>query len=681
LSDDAWWDSPAPDTEPDPDPYGQGRRRSGQQPGRPAAEHGRPPYGQPYPQTPPQRPEQRVHNDYPTPRQPGADEWSDPRGQSSGGQRGARRAEYGGDPYADPRSTQGRPPRPADPYASGSQDPYTSGSHRSGGREGYTAPYGAEDPRRGQRPDPYGSERGGDAYGGPAQYGGEGGRRRGTGSHERPDLSGTQQRPAAEPGGGGGRRRRAGASPNDYPAEAARSGSYETDSYGARPRPADPYDTGSGSYKTAPREPSTYDADAYETRGRSRRRGVPDPAEEFEEPRQRRRPSVTDQDEDYDRLGLMDDGEGEGEGGRGRKGKQKRGRNCLAVFIAFCVLAGGLGYGGYKAYTWYQGKYGAPPDFASTTGDGTKVDVTIPSGAGGTQIGGILFDDGIVKSQRAFVEACDANSRCSGIFAGTYLLPKEISGAAAVDALLNPSNQDSKTKLITFGGERAATIFAQLETKTGWKDSDILAAVDGGKIDLPAWDTGKAGAKVPYAHIEGFIASETYDLKSYPTPAALLKKMVDDQLAVFTQEDLAAKAKAVNESEYDVLIIASMARAEAGTNTADLNKIAGVIYNRLKNTADFAHLGFDTVTLYGMGNSTTVPDNADRSNPYNTSVNGIVGLPPSPIDNPDQPSIDAALNPTDNTDFYFCATNAGVQYAVTNAQWQALGKRYPGLCG
>jgi UPF0755 protein len=153
-------------------------------------------------------------------------------------------------------------------------------------------------------------------------------------------------------------------------------------------------------------------------------------------------------------------------------------------------------------------------------------------------------------------------------------------------------------------------------------------------------------------------------------------------LTVFNKESLTDKAAALGLTPYKLLIIASLARAEAGSNTADLNKIAGVVFNRFNDPALFAHLGFDTSTLYGMGNAGTVPDNRDTANPYNTSVFGIKGLPPSPIDSPDQQSIDAALNPNRaNTYFYFCATPDGVQYAATNAQWQQLGTKYKGLCG
>lgn len=384
-----------------------------------------------------------------------------------------------------------------------------------------------------------------------------------------------------------------------------------------------------------------------------------------------------------DRFSLIDDEDDEDAGwARGRKPKQKKGRNCLAVFIAFSIIAGGLGYGGYKGVQWYQSKYGTPPDYVSTTGTGTKIDVTIPSGAGGRTIGGLLFDAGVVKSQRAFTDACNSDPKCANIQAGTYLIPKGISAESAIGFLLDPKNQDSKSQLITYGGERASQVFAALETKTGWQDADIRAAIAGGQIDLPSWDTGQPGAKFPYAHIEGFIAAESYVLTDYKTPTELLKKMVDDQMSVFNQENLTAKATALGLTPYKLLIIASLARAEAGTNTADLNKIAGVVFNRFNNPNLFAHLGFDTSTLYGMGNTTTVPNNKDTTNPYNTSVFGIKGLPPSPIDNPDQASVDAALNPNRASNYlYFCATPDGVMYASTNTQWQQLGQKYKGLCG
>ena len=563
---------------------------------------------------------------------------------------------YSSDTY---QSSSGQSPRGGQPsqsqYSSGSytpSDPYSSGGYTRPTRDGYSSgeyqPVD-RDPRR--RSGEYPTTGGGYETG--AQTPGSSYPAAGRGVPGRGPASTQSQMRVQDPYA-----RRGGPAPdtsNDY-------AQYEDD---------DEFPGASRSPRRSPGYPGEAGNRAEAPSPRNRRRGG-EPADAVPE----------EQPPNDGRFSLIDDEDGE-EPGSGRGGKkQKKGRNCLAVFIAFSVIAGGLGYGGYKGVQWYQSKYGAPPDYISTTGTGAKIDVTIPSGSGGRTIGGILFDAGIIKSQRAFTNACNSDPKCGNIQAGTYLLPKGISAASAITDLLDPKNQDSKSQLITYGGERASQIFAALETKTGWKDADVRAAIAGGQIDLPSWDTGQPGAKFPYAHIEGFIAAETYVLTDFKSPTALLKKMVDDQMAVFNQENLVAKAAGLGLTPYKLLIIASLARAEAGSNTADLNKIAGVVFNRFNNPALFAHLGFDTSTLYGMGNVGTVPNNKDTTNPYNTSVFGIKGLPPSPIDNPDQASVDAAINPNRANNYqYFCATPDGVMYAANNTQWQQLGQKYKGLCG
>jgi UPF0755 protein len=619
--------------------------------------------------------------------------YQQPGGQEAYSRRRPPRPAPGADPYQpgqdpqDPYATapQPRPQRPAGPSRGAApQDPYATGGYPAQGRDprGQSGAYPAtgyagggargrvQNPAAGGRQDPgydfddagYSSSpsdqpgyRGADSYPGsePASLAG--------GDPAYPG-SGSAAGPAA--GSSGGRRRRAAPTPPPGGQFDERGEQDEFDDYSRR--------SGRGGGRQR-----DDDFDDY-----ARDRAHNDPADARSR-RDSRGEGLPDEDEDESHFKLIaDDEDGASAGGKPRKTKQKRGRNCLAVFIAFSVIAGGLGYGGYEAYNWYKGKTAPPADFTSTVGNGTRIDVTIPTGSGGSDIGAILYQNHVVASEKAFINACTANPQCSSIEAGTYLLPEGISSATAVTQLLNPANLDGKTQLIVFSGERAADVFAALEQKTGWSASSIQAAVASGQIDLPSWDTGQPGANFPYAHIEGFIASETYTLTSYKSPTALLKKMVDDQLAMFTSQDLAQKAQTLKLSEYQVLIVASLARAEAGSNPADLNKIAEVIYNRLDSTQPgFTHLGFDTSTLYGMGNTTTVPNNSDKSNPYNTSVYGITGLPPSPIDNPDQVTLAAVANPASGTYLYFCATPDGIMYASNDQQWQQLGSQYPGDCG
>jgi UPF0755 protein len=456
---------------------------------------------------------------------------------------------------------------------------------------------------------------------------------------------------------------------------------FERESYDQEPYREDPRSASStGSRRRAAQEPAAQARDPYDRddddddlpRTRTRRRGGGG--------------ARTEEQDESERFRLMDDDEdGDGGGGGGRGGRRpkqpKRGRNCLAVVVAFAVLAGGLGIGGYEADQWYQKRHALPADYTATT-NSQLIDVVIPSGSGGGSIGEILYKADVVKSQAAFETACANNSQCSQIEANTYLLPKEISAAAAVTLLLNPTSVDTKGEMSTYGGERAAQVFAVLEAKKGWTAAAITTALDSGQIGLPTWDTAVAGPTFPYARIEGFICAEQYNLGSFTTPQALLTKMVSDQLALFTTTNLAARATALGVTEYQLLIIASMAQAEAA-NPTDYGNIAQVVFNRLKDKAGFSHLGFDTVTLYGMGNTVTVPTSSDlenSKNPYNTHL--IVGLPPSPIGNPDQPALTAAATPTANTYLYFCAVSStNTQYATTNQEWANLGREYPTQCG
>jgi UPF0755 protein len=476
-----------------------------------------------------------------------------------------------------------------------------------------------------------------------------------------------------------------------------RSGSYDTgssgggydSSYGSRSQP---------SYSAAPRDPYSdlaevsEEPDQYEYPGRGgggRRRRAGGTGEQPQVGEDGRLGLLSD--ESTTRPGsspaVDDDDDDEEDGGRRKGGRsggkkdKKSQRSCMVIFLFFALIAGGLGYGGYQGYNWYESHYGPPADYSSTSGVAATAIVTIPSSATGTKIAQILFDAGVIKSERAFIVACNNNSQCPNIQANTYQIHKQMSAAAAVTALLNTGNVYNKAQLLVRPGERAADVFADLEQKTGWTQAQIVAAINSGQIDLPSYATAKTGTKYPFANIEGLLFTGTYQLPGYKTPTALLKAMVDQQVAMFNAVGLTQKASSLNMTPYQVLIVASMARAEAGSDASDLAKISGVIYTRLKNYS-YSKLGFDTATLYGLGRTEPQPTSAelaDRSNPYNLRV--VRGLPPGPIDSVDQTALMGALAPTDSTDVFFCAVNGTIHYASNDTSWTALGKQYPGYCG
>ena len=86
-------------------------------------------------------------------------------------------------------------------------------------------------------------------------------------------------------------------------------------------------------------------------------------------------------------------------------------------------------------------------------------------------------------------------------------------------------------------------------------------------------------------------------------------------------------------------------------------------------------LGMDTTVAYGLGITAAELTDAmlaDDTNPYNTRIHQ--GLPPTPISNPGDNAIQAAMNPEPGDWLYFVTTNlqtGETKFAVTEDEfWQ-----------
>ena len=96
-------------------------------------------------------------------------------------------------------------------------------------------------------------------------------------------------------------------------------------------------------------------------------------------------------------------------------------------------------------------------------------------------------------------------------------------------------------------------------------------------------------------------------------------------------------------------------RPAATTRDEDYPKVARAIYNRLD---DGMALQSDATVAYANGLSGEVFTTAEQravDSPYNTYAN--TGLPPGPIGNPGETTIDAALHPADGDWLYWVVVN------------------------
>ncbi|TAD95459.1 MAG: endolytic transglycosylase MltG, partial [Bacteroidetes bacterium] len=152
-------------------------------------------------------------------------------------------------------------------------------------------------------------------------------------------------------------------------------------------------------------------------------------------------------------------------------------------------------------------------------------------------------------------------------------------------------------------------------------------------------------------NIMAMFIPNTYEMYWTSSADQLLKKM-QAEYHKFWNEDRKAKAKALNLSEIQVSILASIVEAETKKQD-EAPIIAGVYLNRL---AKGEKLQADPTVIFGIGDfgiKRLLISHLQHDSPYNTYK--YAGLPPGLINLPSVPSLEAVLNPQKHDYIFFCA--------------------------
>ncbi|MGW6900611.1 endolytic transglycosylase MltG [Streptomyces sp. NPDC054919] len=403
-----------------------------------------------------------------------------------------------------------------------------------------------------------------------------------------------------------------------------------------------------------------------------------------DEPEEETHPFFTGVDDDRDvRRPRDDDDEYDDDpresrrgGDSERRGKgKKKSRNGCACLVVSLVLAGGLGGAAYYGYTYWQEQFGPAPDY-SGQGSGS-VEVEIPKLALGNEIGNILKEKGVVKSVDAFVAAQTKNPKGKSIQAGVYVLKEHMSAAEAVKMMLDPKSQNL---LIIPEGRTTRDVYKLIDTKLGLKagTTNDVAKKNVGDLGLPDWADDDPAVD---DRLEGFLFPAAYPVTKEMKPEAVLKKMVSRANDEYGKVDLESSAKKLGlKSPWQLITVASLVQAE-GKYKHDFDKVARVVYNRLKpnNTETYGLLDFDSTVNYAKAQSTldtgAVSDLRKFKDPYNTYY--VHGLPPGPINNPGEAALHSAIKPTPGPWYYFVSVTADkTVFAVTNEEHERNRKKY-----
>lgn len=159
---------------------------------------------------------------------------------------------------------------------------------------------------------------------------------------------------------------------------------------------------------------------------------------------------------------------------------------------------------------------------------------------------------------------------------------------------------------------------------------------------------------VPAPTLEGFLLPNSYKFYWQTDEEDVIREMVA-QFWGFFNDTLKAYAAARGRSINDILTIASIVEAETAVDS-ERAIVAGVYYNRLEKRM---RLEADPTIQYILEDGPRRLRYSDlkRESAYNTYRH--YGLPPSPINNPGEASILAALYPVRHKYLFFVANGIG----------------------
>lgn len=342
-----------------------------------------------------------------------------------------------------------------------------------------------------------------------------------------------------------------------------------------------------------------------------------------------------------------------------RKGKSRKRGILIAIVVIVLVIIAAV-----VAYTQFLG------DKTGEVKQGQEIAVVIPAGSTTDQIAGILVDDGVIPSSKAFVNRVKQLDKAASLQSGSYVM----TGGDDLDKIIDMlSRGETGRQLVIPEGYNLRQIATRVQETCGI-DSEEFYALTQKAPDYVAEYPFLEG--VYNGSMEGFLYPDTYRVDPSATADDVIRMMLDQFAAQIATVDM-SYATSKNLSLYDVVTLASMVEKEYKAES-DKPQIAAVFYNRLREGIT---LGSDVTTYYAVGKDMTeeltVSDLASDS-PYNTRNPSHFGLPAGPICNPSVTTIQAAASPAEVDYLYFFYSNreGRTMFFANDADFNAAWAQY-----
>ncbi|MGR3759634.1 endolytic transglycosylase MltG [Roseobacteraceae bacterium NS-SX3] len=349
--------------------------------------------------------------------------------------------------------------------------------------------------------------------------------------------------------------------------------------------------------------------------------------------------------------------------------------NMLTVLIVALFLLGGV-------ILWGKSQYISEGPLDSA------ICLRVERGSNMAKVSRKLEEQGAVSSAALFRIGAKYDEKASQLKAGSYLIEPGTPMQAIVDQITRGGASTCGTEIIyrvgvtrvlaevreldpetnafveraefVPGTDEVPAVYAEKKAEadtrfritlaegvTSWQVVDALKA-----MDILKGDPGERPA-------EGMLAPDSYEVSPGADRATILAEMQERQeLRINAAWEARSEDAAVSTPE-EMLILASIIEKETGV-PEERGQVASVFTNRLRRGM---RLQTDPTVIYGLTQGEGVLGRGLRQSelrkvtPWNTYV--IEGLPPTPIANPGQASLEAAVNPADTSYLFFVADGTG----------------------
>jgi UPF0755 protein len=265
----------------------------------------------------------------------------------------------------------------------------------------------------------------------------------------------------------------------------------------------------------------------------------------------------------------------------------------------------------------------------------------IPTGSDFKDVYSIISSENIVNDTLSFLNAAQNMDYPVKVKAGRYRLTKDMGNRSLIN-MLKAGNQEPVK--ISFQNVRLKHTLAGMISKKIESDSASISQL----LDSAAF-VEKYGFNTD--NVYTMFIPNSYEIYWNSNPEKFFLRMHDEYLK-FWNADRKAKAAAINLSQTEVSILASIVDSEA-LNDSEMPRIAGLYMNRLRKGM---RLEADPTVIFAANDFTirrVLNKHLRINSPYNTYANA--GLPPGPITMPSINAIDAVLNYEKHDYIYMCA--------------------------